>query len=68
MFYTVEEKMINMQDLQNADNYFVIVKVYDVDLKIDVYVFYYGRQRTKDGILFLGGNSLISSPTYVWRI
>lgn len=55
---TYEEKMINMQDLQNADNYFVIVKVYDVDLKMDVYVFYYGRQRTKDGILFLGGNSL----------
>ena len=52
------DRIISMKDYVDGDTYFVLMRVYDVDLKKDVYIFYYGRASHKDGLLYLTGSSL----------
>lgn len=56
-----EERMDSIRDdscIKDDKTYFVRVKVYDVDLKKDVYVLYVARLRMRDGEKVLSGEDL----------
>lgn len=53
-----EDKIIKMRDQIGEDIWVVTVKVYDVDLRKDVLVFYWGRKSYQDNVFVLSGDML----------
>ena len=61
ILFAREERIDSIRDdsaIHDENTYFVQVKVYDVDLKRDVYVFYVARCHMQDGEIVLSGSDL----------
>ncbi len=52
------DRIIDMTSYIDGETYFAMMRVYDVDLKMDVYIFYPGMGRMRDGVFSLSGNML----------
>lgn len=55
---TYAESMSNLSTWVNENTWFVDVEVYDVNLKMNVHIFYDGRIHNQDGIVMLTGGML----------
>lgn len=53
-----EDRIIKVKDYVDIDTWFAVVKVYDVSLRMPVYVLYESRKRRVEGITELYGSSL----------
>lgn len=52
------DRIIDMTSYMDGETHFALMRVYDVDLKTDVYIFYPGMGHMRDGVFSLSGSML----------